>query len=1154
MFHNETQAFTPGEKTSSGSREERLDQAIAAFLQEENAGSAPDPQAWLERYPDLAEELSEFFADRRQVEQLAAPMRAALARGLGSRVKYVGDYELLEELGRGGMGVVYRAQQLSLKRQVALKMILAGDHASAEDLARFRAEAEAAASLQHPHIVQIYEIGEHEGRPYAALELVGGGSLAERLTGAPLPTRQAASLVETLARAVHAAHERGVVHRDLKPANVLLSPSDRAEAVALGDAGERFEPKITDFGLAKLMQEEHGRTRTGAVLGTPSYMAPEQAEGKTKEIGPAADIYSLGAILYELMTGRPPFRGETPLETIKQVVHEEPPPPSRLHAGAPKDLETICLKCLQKDPRKRYADAEQLAEDLRRFLEGKPIAARPVGRVERARKWVRRHPAVSALAAVVVLSLLVGTTLSTYFALQARDRAERAESELYLNRVMLAEREYAAGATLRARDLLRQCPPERRGWEWQYVLRLCLDSPANNLGRLPQPVLGAEFSREGDLLVTATRGGVIDIWDARSLQHRRRFELEEPIDSDLALSADGRRAAVCTNHAVAILNTDDGSVVWRREHGEPHIMSQTSRVRISPDGTAVAAAFGAWATKLHVWDTASDDKLWSTDAGYIYSLAFAEGGEKLVVGQSGEFLSYDARSGDLLQTLELNEARLGARGDWTPHDTGSDGQQILIRGDVGGVRPTPLAVHDLESGATVDLGAVEKPGPAALSPDGRLTAFIVLELNVTPEDLDLAKADPLIGGWLALLGKTRGGNPYLHNIHLHDTRTGRRLAIFRGFTGRPHGLRFSSDGLSVLAYGGYYPAPGAEEAQETWGEVRVWSVAEPETSRVLRGHDGPVRRLAFSPDGERLASADDQGAVRVWEARSGRLLQVFTEHQRPNRSENPIGGVAFVGPRSIASLANRELKIWRSDSGRVQRSVSLPDSAWTTGGLTLRLDGRQLAFADREHIHLVEAATGAISASWQEPRAQKLAFDPQGRRLAAAYQFDIHGELKVFDVATQKTLLHQRVEPEAFSLFTTGWGLVAIAFSPDGKRIVAGGNVGPGRVFDSRSGKQVLELAGHTYTIMDVAYSPDGSRIATASYDHTVKLWDAQTGREVYTFRDFETPVLALAFSPDASRLVAAGHDGTVRIWEAGPPSPDPPPPPALTVDAAEDE
>jgi formylglycine-generating enzyme required for sulfatase activity len=324
---------------------------------------------------------------------------------------HVAGYEVLTELGRGGMGVVYKARQPGLSRVVALKMILAGDHAREQDMDRFLAEAEAVARLQHPNIVPLYDFGRHNGLPYFTLEFLAGGSLHDQLRAGPLSPRDAAHLVEQLARGMHHAHQAGIIHRDLKPHNVLLTPplppaGEKARPTP-GPAARRLgTPKITDFGLVKNVAASDGLTASGAVMGTPSYMAPEQASGLTKSVGPAADVYGLGAILYECLTGRPPFQAPTMLDTLRQVLNSEPVSPRRLQPTVPKDLETICLKCLRKEPARRYATAAALAEDLGRFARGEPIRARPVGRLERTVRWVRRNPVVAGLLAALVLVVL----------------------------------------------------------------------------------------------------------------------------------------------------------------------------------------------------------------------------------------------------------------------------------------------------------------------------------------------------------------------------------------------------------------------------------------------------------------------------------------------------------------------------------------------------------------------------------------------------------------------------------------------------------------------------------------------------------------------------------------------------------------------------
>jgi tetratricopeptide (TPR) repeat protein/predicted Ser/Thr protein kinase len=348
---------------------------------------------------------------------VAPPFRALLSAPAATRCADPGDclpvvpgYEVVAELGRGGMGVVYKARQLSLDRWVALKMIRAGARADPEARARFRTEAEAVARVQHPNVVQIYEVGEHDGRPFLALEYVAGDALDRRPGGAALPERDAARLVETLARAVHHTHRCGILHRDLKPSNVLLTHDGT--------------PKITDFGLAKLLDRGGGPTRTEALIGTPSYMSPEQAAGDSRRVGVPSDTYSLGAILYELLTGRPPFRGDSPLSTLEQVRCEEPAPPRRTRRSVPRDLETICLKCLEKDPARRYPDAGELADDLRRFSVGEPVRARPVPAWRRVWRSARRRPALVGCVAALIGVLLAGGWYSRVADRLARHRAE----------------------------------------------------------------------------------------------------------------------------------------------------------------------------------------------------------------------------------------------------------------------------------------------------------------------------------------------------------------------------------------------------------------------------------------------------------------------------------------------------------------------------------------------------------------------------------------------------------------------------------------------------------------------------------------------------------------------------------------------------------
>jgi serine/threonine protein kinase len=429
-------------ETAEPERSQLLTQLLAVELEYRRA-AGEDPLLWdyQARFPDHAEVIQRVFSTLDTVSPEAAAPGSPTDTALLSGGLFPPGYEILDKLGWGGQADVYRARQQRAERLVALKMLREDGHTEPGQLERFRREASALGRLQHPNIVQVFEVGEHQGKPFFSLEYCSGGNLDQYLRGTPLPPREAAALIETLARTMHAAHQQQVVHRDLKPANVLLASGGREppeHPQRLLSGGSRppladFVPKVTDFGLAKRLDDVAGPSVSGAIMGTPSYMAPEQAQGRSKEAGPAADVYALGAILYECVTGRPPFKAPTQFETLLQVLNEEPVPPRKLQPKMPRDLETICLKCLAKERACRYATAEELAEDLRRFLEGKPIEARPVGRLERARMWARRKPVAAGLLA---LGLLLGTALPAYFAIKPRN-AIPTRSELVHNPKLL---------------------------------------------------------------------------------------------------------------------------------------------------------------------------------------------------------------------------------------------------------------------------------------------------------------------------------------------------------------------------------------------------------------------------------------------------------------------------------------------------------------------------------------------------------------------------------------------------------------------------------------------------------------------------------------------------------------------------------------------
>jgi hypothetical protein len=621
----------------------------------------PAVEEYLARFPGnegVIREEMEHFAARLNAPQPEAHRdtgsAAATPTSTGNRPETevsIPGYEVRRRLGIGGMGIVYEALQVKAARPVALKVIRSGEEADPEELKRFRDEAESAARLQHPNIAQIYEVGDHNGRPFFSMELCSAGSLDHYLRGGPLLPAEAAALVETLAHAMHHAHQEQVIHRDLKPANILLSPA-RATHATTGSADTSTEEgrpslsslltKVGDFGLARKL-DTGGQTQTGAILGTPSYMAPEQASGRNKELGPACDVYALGAILYECLTGRPPFKAATALDTVMQVISDDPVPPTQLNAKLPRDLETICLKCLQKEPGKRFGSALALAEDLRRFQAGEAIAARPVGRPERAWRWCRRNPVTASMLGAIVFLLLTVVGVSTVLGQRAVAKAEEASQEAY--RAGIAEE----GQRKKAEEETKQ---RKRAEQLLYASRLSL-------------VLS--FWAEGGVyseMLDETQE-YRDTWEHRYLytmvNHRgqRTFMGHSDEVTSVSFSPDGRR--------IATGSRDQMGKIWDAASGKEVLSlkghwSEVTSVSFSPDGRRIAS--GSLDRTVKIWDVASGQELLSLEGhtGGVSSVAFSPDGQYLASGsgnrfpysrnsEPGQVKVWDAGSGEGLRTL-----------------------------------------------------------------------------------------------------------------------------------------------------------------------------------------------------------------------------------------------------------------------------------------------------------------------------------------------------------------------------------------------------------------------------------------------------------------------------------------------------------------------
>jgi WD40 repeat protein/tRNA A-37 threonylcarbamoyl transferase component Bud32 len=1076
----------------TASSDDPLDAVIAAYVQQVEAGEVPDREALLAAHPDLAERLRAFFADFDRLDRQAADLRLSADPERttdGSapdaelpRVRYFGDYELLEVIARGGMGVVYKARQVTLNRVVALKMILRGELAAPRDVARFRAEAEAAATLDHPHIVPIYEVGEYDGQQYYAMRYVEGTSLARHPR---TDSRREARLLAVVAAAVYHAHRRGVLHRDLKPSNI---PVDAAGT-----------PLVTDFGLAKRVDADRSLTESGAVVGTPRYMAPEQASGR-KDLTVAVDVYSLGVVLYERLTGRTPFVGETVLEVLREVRETEPPRPSSMRPSLDRDLETICLKCLEKDPAKRYGSAETLAEDLERWLRGEPIMARPVTGWQRATKWMKRHPATAAayvLAVLATLLVFVGGTMAWLWhqaetayeqAEEARQRADEPRSNLanekheteaalvqeqqarqgeakaregerlaqdsveqisYLHQVELARREWQDNEIARAHQLLLSCPAKRRQWEWHYLYRLCRTDLVTFKGHRGR-VYSVVFSPDSKRLASASveedgTEGTVKVWDA----------------------ATGKEMVSFRAGAVKVLDLYTGKT---------HSFEGYTDLAFSPDGKHLASAGDAQTMDVRDAVTGQEAFILKGHTGSVKCVAFSPDGKLRAIASDGK-------------TLEVF-------GAVNRRDT------VNLRGHTGWVDRVAFSPDCKHLASACIDGTVKiwnvATGRECLTLKGETSP--VLCVAFSPDGKSLASA-------------TLDGT-----VKLWDATTGRETLTLKRQTGAVPCVAFSPDGRHLAT---------AHNVSRI--EVSEISPTEREFNALMEGH-APIRPLNNRTMAENLTRLVDLEKAIPPNTQLRDVVEFLRDRYRV-----PIipDQAAFKADQQVDNINEQMVALPR------MVGVNLPTVLRL---VTAQLHGTYIVPSEYVEITTVQRALveqighwsdGAIKV-WDTTTGQQtltlkghtawissVAFSPDGKRLATA---SLDGTVKVWDAATDQ---------EALTLQGHGDAVLSVAFSPDGRRFARAWEDGAMELWDTATDERALQLQGHTASVYALAFSPDGRRLVSASADKRVKIWDAATGHEMLTLQGHTGPVHGVAFSPDGQRLATASADKTVKVWDA---------------------
>jgi WD40 repeat protein/tRNA A-37 threonylcarbamoyl transferase component Bud32 len=1146
--------------------------------------------------PTMADEETDRLPPQSSADDDQADATRPIAESsVPTRVRYIGDYELLQEIGRGGMGVIYKSRQVSLNRIVAVKMILSAQLASEHDIRRFRKEAEAAASLDHPSIVPVFEVGEHEGQHYFSMGFVEGTSLAAKLKDGPLPPRHAAELLALVADAVHYAHERGVIHRDLKPGNILLDKDGK--------------PKVSDFGLAKRVTPSRAETissgaasatsgraleltATGQIMGTASYMPPEQASGKAKELDrPSVDVYSLGAVLYCLLTGRPPFQAASLMETLVQVVEQEPVPPRRLNSTIPKDLETICLKCLTKNPRRRYQTARELADDLRRWLSHEPIVARPVGRLQRTLLWCQRHPARAALSAAGILLVgsafaLLGVATQLSETRLQRSLAESAATrEAEARRLAEQNAEHAAAAAKQEAEARRVAEgaveretearriaekammSERVERENAVTARRLVESIAylGNMTLVDREWLGNNIAWANQLLDQCPEA--MRDWEwyvAKQLCNppaERVFRADGRAVTNVVASPDGTTIAA---------GSDDGAIRLWDVHSGRLLRSisghskAVSGLAFLPSGKGLLSV--AKDVKLRLWAVDGQD-----DAIQTSALPYAATDVAVVPqGNLAAVTCADERTGDgALCLFTVGDEKLAPIFNWLTNEPYTavgfyaDGKRVFCGSGRGAIHIRNVSDREL----VVSYRAPGYVSDIEFDPASSSPAICIFPSGPNSDSLYQQQAKPGIdftiydGAGREALQRSLDLEVFMKLVE-YAKRIKPDSAIRTNMTVAATDMAISRDGTTRV-FG------------QANGQLRF--VDRDGNQSVIRGaHSRAVTSVCFLPNEERFVTAGADGSIRLWRTDN---LWVWRELRGPKRPL-PIPSVPSGVARAQQPVPDTRILLHVRPPVLVRPplvSIAVaPDgshvaaTAWNGTTLTFEtilwsLDRPQsprfLAMipSSQRGPRFAESAIG-FKPLRDEQQSAPVAFASAqaefsarvGRTLFGPIDFTLSDAIPVSPMSVAFSEDGQRVCGVLDTKGQVGIWRVrdgsrmkvltahtkparCVAFSGDGLRLATGGDDRVFCVWNADSGQLLFKSPVHRGPVTTIRFSPDGKRLVSSEIadQPQITLWDAGTGAPISNFRTLHQGGLtSLAFSPDGMRIVTTGQDSVVKVYE----------------------